>query len=306
MQPSSTRLRARLRRLFELDLHPLTECPGAATALPAPAGTVAVQLAFRSASGEPVRGIWLRPEGAAPVPAVLVIHAHGNRHAIGADELLKGRPALQGPIGPALAARGIASLCLDMPGFGARLKAADGVANECAAAKAALWHGRSLAGQMLGENAWALGWLAAQPAVRADRLGVFGISMGATLGYWLAAADLRVRALAHECCLADFAALIASGAHDLHGPYLTVPGLLRIAPNGRIAGLVAPRAQFAGLGDRDPLTPPEATAPALAQLRAAYRRAGGTLQVHREPDEGHRETAAMRAAVLDFLAAELA
>jgi len=300
MSTTADRLRARLRRLFELDGHPLTEDPGAAVSQGDGPAHVAQRLVFRTAQGAAVRGIWCRPHAPGPVPAVLVIHAHGGRYAIGADELLHGRPALHTAPGPALAAQGIGALCLDLPGFGER---ADdrGAVWESAAAKAALWEGRSLAGQMLGECRSALDWLAARTDVRADRIGVFGISMGATLGYWLAAVDTRVRALAHECCLADFRALIATGAHDLHGPYLTVPGLLRVASNGRIAGLVAPRAQFVGLGDTDPLTPPAATDPALREVRAAYARSGGWLVLHREAASGHVETPAMHAAMLAFL-----
>jgi hypothetical protein len=83
-----------------------------------------------------------------------------------------------------------------------------------------------------------------------------------------------------------------------------VPGLLGIAANGEIAGLVAPRPQFVGLGDADPLTPPEATAPAIAALRAAYGAAGAEerLVVHREPSGGHEETPAMRRRMLEFFA----
>ncbi len=290
---------ARLRALFEIGAHPLAFV--AATDLASGPGQSVQRLAFRTATGEAVRGVLCRPAVGGPVPAVLVIHAHGNRHDIGADELMQGRPALAGPLGPDLARLGIAALCLDMPCFGERA----GV-TESAAAKAALWAGRSLAGQMLGECASALDWLRAQPWVRADRIGVFGISMGATLGYWLAAVDPRVKALAQECCLADFGALIATGAHDLHGIYLTVPGLPGLAANGEIAGMVAPRAQFIGLGDLDPLTPPEAMAIALDQVQAGYAAAGGRLALHREPDEGHRETPAMRAAALAFLQEELA
>ena len=109
--------------------------------------------------------------------------------------------------------------------------------------------------------------------------------------------------MAHLCCFADFAPLVASGAHDRHGIYLTVPGLLGVASNGEIAGLIAPRPQFVGLGDADPLTPPEAVAPALASLGAAYAAAGAeaALRVHLEPGVGHQETPAMRRAVMAFL-----
>jgi hypothetical protein len=288
-------LRAALHRRFEIGEHPLV-FRSAVAAAPG-----VERLGFTTAAGERVRGFLCLPAGTGPFPAVLVIHAHGHDYGIGADELIFGRPALQGPPGPALAAAGIAALCLDMPCFGDRRGA-----SESAAAKAALWQGRSLAGQMLGECAAAIDWLSARPGIRADRIGVFGISMGATLGYWLAAVDPRVAALVQDCCLADFAALIASGAHDLHGPYLTVPGLLTLASNGTIAGLMAPRPQFVGIGEDDPLTPPEALAPALAELTAAYAATGGDLVIHREPGVGHRETPAMRRAALAFLGRHLA
>lgn len=287
-----------LSKLFEIGRHPLTF--EASEDLPGGSGWSLARLQFRTVEAEPVRGFLCRPKLEDRVPAVLVIHAHGDRYDIGANELMQGRPALAGPVGPAFAARGIASLCVDMPCFGNRAQV-----TETAAAKAALWRGRSLAGQMVGECHAAVGWLAAQPWARADRLGVFGISMGATLGYWLAAVDGRLHALAQECCLADFGTLIDDGAHDLHGIYLTVPGLLDVAANGQIAGLVAPRAQFIGLGEQDPLTPPYAMAAALRQVRAAYAEAGGRLVIHTEPFAGHIETPEMRAAMLDFMAEAL-
>jgi hypothetical protein len=288
----------RLRALFEIGEHPLTF--EATEDLPGGTDWRLSRLTLRTGKGGPVRGFLCRPMAVDPVPAVLVIHAHGNRYDIGADELMLGRPALAGPPGPAFAALGMATLCLDMPCFGDRSGT-----TESAATKAALWHGQSLAGQMVGECHAAVEWLAAQPWARPDGIGVFGISMGATLGYWLAAVDTRVRALAQECCLADFAALIKSGAHDLHGHYLTVPGLLDVASNGQIAGMMAPRAQFIGLGDLDPLTPPDAMAIALEQVQAAYRLAGGSLVIRREASAGHVETPGMRAAMLDFMARAL-
>ncbi|MFN4155160.1 MAG: dienelactone hydrolase family protein [Paracoccaceae bacterium] len=261
----------------------------------------AEELWFQSDPAGPARAFRCRPQGrSGPLPTVLILHAHGNRHDIGAAEVINGRPALFAPTGRALAARGIASFCLDMPCFGSRAGQ-----SESAATKALLWEGRSLAGQMLAENIAALDWLAAQPDVDADRIGVFGLSMGATLAYWLGALDPRLRAVAQECCFADFRTLIALGQHDLHGIYLTVPGLLPHASNGRIAGIIAPRAQFIGLGDLDPLTPPAAADPALAEVQAAYAK-GGRLVIHREPASGHIETQAMHHAMLDFMTSELA
>jgi dienelactone hydrolase len=283
-----------LRRSFEIRGHSLRQVRRDASDV---GGYIVERLVYMAGDDETVRGILTRPLADAPAPAILYIHAHGGRYDIGAAELLDGRPALQEPLGPVFAAMGFAALAVDMPGFGSRADR-----SESELAKARLWRGKSLAGQMLGEQAAALGWLAAQPFVDAGRIGCFGISMGATLGYWLAAVDGRIAALAHLCCYADFSALIELGAHDRHGIYLTIPGLLNIASNGEIAGLVAPRPQLICVGDLDPLTPPGAVDRALAQTRTAYERAGATdqLSVHREAETGHQESPEMRRAVLEF------
>lgn len=283
-----------LKTLFEIDRHPLR------VSMPRQQGDGGhgrERIDFETRSGEAVNGILIRPQGDGPFPAILYIHAHGNRYDIGARELQDGRSALQGALGPVLAGSGFVTLAIDLPGFGGRASA-----SESALAKARLWHGRSLAGQMLGELSSALDWLAARPDVDARRLGAFGISMGATLGYWLAAVDPRIACLAHLCCFADFDHLVETGAHDLHGIYLTVPGLLDVASNGCIAGLIAPRPQLIGIGDLDPLTPSYAVDPALATVHASYAEAGApeNLVVLRQSDIGHRESPEMRAAVLEF------
>ncbi|HRO10284.1 CocE/NonD family hydrolase [Amaricoccus sp.] len=284
--------RAELARRFEIGAHPLAFRglgPGEGGVRP---------IAFATRSGEAVEGFLLEPDGGGPAPAVLYVHAHGWRYDIGAREAVDGQAALAGPMGPALARAGFRVLAIDMPCFRGRAGTP-----ESAAAKAALWRGGSLAGQMLGELHSALDWLAGDPGTDPGRIAVFGLSMGATLGYWLGAVEPRLAAVAHLCCFADFAPLIESGAHDLHGLYLTVPGLVSRVSNGEIAGMIAPRPQFVGLGEADPLTPPEAIGPALATLRAAYAAAGAerALRVRLEPGVGHRETPEMRAEVMGFL-----
>jgi len=295
-------LRARLAVLFEQGQHRLAETSRQVENR----GAVVVEtLGFETARGEAVRGFFTRPAAAAaaPLPALLCIHAHGGRHEIGASEALEGRPALVSAPGLAFAEAGFATFCFDLPCFGTRRHE-----TESAAAKAAQWRGGSLAGRMLGELAAGVDWLAGRDDVDAGRLGVFGISMGATFAYWLAAVDERLAAIAQECCFADFSTLIDLGMHDRHGHYLTVPGLLNLAGNGTIAGLCAPRPQFIAIGDADALTPPAAVDVALAEVRAAYARAGAAdrLVLHREADLGHAETPAMRQAALAFLRQHLA
>jgi dienelactone hydrolase len=290
----------RLRGLFEIGRHPLRSVGGTERRED---GFTVETLSFATADGEPVRGILTRPAANdRPLPAILYIHAHGDRYDIGASELLDGRPALQSPLGPVFARAGYVTLAIDLPCFGER-----SAHKEQSTAKVLLWRGRSLAGKMLGELSSALDYLAARPDVDAGRIGVFGISMGATFGYWLAAVEPRIAATMHLCCFADFGRLIETGAHDLHGIYLTVPGLLGVAGNGEIAGLIAPRPQLVCIGDRDPLTPPHAFDPAFAQLSAAYEKAGAreNLVLHREAETGHQESAATRERVLAFAAEHL-
>jgi len=290
----------RLRAAFEIGAHSLSFV---SVETEEADGYVVQRLAFVTGDGEAVRGVLTRPLGSGPFPAVLYIHAHGDRYDIGADELLEGRPALLGPLGPEFARRGFVTLMIEMPAFGGR-----STPNESARTKACLWRGRSLAGQMVAEQQAAFCWLVARDDVIADRVGVFGLSMGATLGYWLAAVEPLVACVAHLCCFADLETLIDSGAHDLHGIYLTIPGLLGIASNGEISGMIAPRPQLIAVGDHDPLTPLAAVDRALALTRDAYARTGApnALTLIREPDAGHVETPAMRAGVLAFFERYLA
>jgi dienelactone hydrolase len=260
-------------------------------------------LAFDMEGVGPVRGFLTRPATASGrLPAILYAHSHGGEYGIGARELLDGRTYLLTPLGPVFARAGYVTLCIDMPTFGDRSNI-----TESAAAKALLWHGRSLIGQMLGEQAAALSYLRRRDDVDPVRVGMFGISLGSTLAYWLAAVDPRLAAIAHLCCYADYETLIELGAHDGHGIYLVVPGLLNETSTGEIAGLVAPRPQLICVGDEDALTPPLSVDRALPATRRGYEAAGAgdALHVFRQPGVRHQETAEMRQRVLEFFARTL-
>lgn len=247
-----------------------------------------------------VRGLLTRPLDAGKHPAILYGHSHGGRYDIGAAELLTGREYLQSPLGPVFARAGYVTLCLDMPVFGERA-----TVKESAAAKALLWHGKSLFGQMLSDHAAALTYLASRADVDPVRIGAFGISMGCTLSYWLAAMDLRLKAIAHLCCFADQRTMIDLGAHDGHGIYMTVPGLLAETDAGEIAAMLAPRPQLVTIGQADSLTPPLAFQRAWADLEPAYAAVPGNLELISEPGIGHQETPRMRDAMLEFFARNL-
>jgi len=267
-------------------------------------GIRAEKLQLRSSAGVSIQAILTGPDSEwCDRPAVLYCHAHGNRYAIGASELIEGRPALlPEPYGLALAREEFVALSVDMPCFGGR--ASDG---EQALAKKHLYKGRTLFGQMLAELGGALDFLSRIDGIDANRLGVFGFSMGATHAFWLAALEPRIRAVAHACAFADLETLVTSGAHDLHGLYMTIPGLLKEFSTGQIAALVAPRPQLACLGLLDPLTPADAVGRAMAEVRAGYSRLNALSQFQSliADDVGHIETDAMRGQVLGFFKTRL-
>lgn len=249
--------------------------------------------------GEPVRGLLTRPSKSfGRLPAVLYCHAHGAKYEIGASELVNGRSSLIGPYGPVLAEAGFVTLSIDMPTFGDRQ-----VPNENSLSKALLWQGRTLMGKMLGDLLAGFDWLAARHDVDPRRIAALGLSMGATHAFFLGAIEQRLARIAHLCCYADWATLVETGAHDLHGHYMTVPGLLAKTSVGEIAGLIAPRPQLICIGEADPLTPPEAVARAYGETLSAYRAAGteSALRLIAEPGVGHAETPRIREAVMAFL-----
>ncbi len=258
------------------------------------------RLAFGRRS-ETIPAYFLHPANPeAPVPAVLYCHAHGNRWDFGMAELMEGRGSLQGAYGPALQTLGVASLCIEMPAFGARQDT-----KESARAKKHLWNGTTLFGQMLEELAAGIRWLTSHPHVAGDRVGALGFSMGSTHAWWLAALDERLKAAIALCSFADLACLTQTPAHDGHGIYMTVPGLLKTHSTGQIAGLAAPRALMLGIGLQDWSTPQNCFDTARADLELAYATAPDQLHLHVEPDLGHAESPAMRDASLAFLETQL-
>ncbi len=264
-------------------------------------GWVLEDLLFTDRSGDIIPAFFLRPpDGHAPVPALVYCQAHGNRYSMGRDELLEGRPALEGAYCSDLVASGISALCIEMPCFGTRQNP-----GELSRAKALLWRGETLFGQMIAEQTAGVDFLASHPMVQAHKIGALGFSMGSTLAWWLAALDDRIHATAALCSFADLGTLVESGAHDGHGIYMNVPGLLRVARSGEIAGLAAPRALMICVGLQDWSTPEPAFAVGRRDLEAAYKGAD-TLEFHVEPDGAHKETPGMRRAVLDFLKRNLA
>jgi hypothetical protein len=164
---------------------------------------------------EPVPALWVRPpEGDRPFPTVLYNHAHGGDYELGKRELTDGRGALSDPpYARVLAERGWASLAIDHWAFGER----QGHGEQHIFANM-LWEGRVMWGMMLYDSIRAHDYLESRDDVDASRIGTIGISMGSTMGWWLAALDERVAVCVDICCLTEFHTFAKTPARRARGP----------------------------------------------------------------------------------------
>lgn len=247
--------------------------------------------------GDPVPALFARPvEGDGPFPVLLYNHAHGGDYELGKRELVDGRAALEDPpYADVLTERGWAVLAIDHWAFGER----QGHGEQHIFSNM-LWDGRVMWGMMLYDSLRALDYLVTREDVDARRIGTIGISMGSTMGWWLAALDERVAVCVDICCLTEFHTFTKTPA--CHGVYYYVPSLLRHFTTGEINALIAPRSHLSLAGLEDPLTPPEGLDIVDRDLRRAYAAcdAADRWKLSRYP-VGHEETAGMRSEALEWL-----
>jgi hypothetical protein len=251
---------------------------------------------------EPVPALLLVPEKRRPkAPGMLYIHWHGGTYPTGKDELLTGRKVLPA-YAPVYAEKGIVALAIDSWCFGERKHDPDGRNGEWDAFKHMLWRGQVLYGMMMFDEHRALDYLVSRPEVDASRIGAFGLSMGATKAWWLAALDPRVKVCIDLCCLTDFEELIKIRNLKGHGIYYYVPSLLKHFQTSTINELIVPRPHLSLNGRRDLLTPPAGVERVRGHLLPLYRQYGKEEDCRVELfDCGHEETPAMREIILEWL-----
>lgn len=261
--------------------------------------SVLERFAFDNGAGARVPGYYLRPQGTGPFPAILHCHWHGGEYEIGKESLFQARHS-PAPPGPTLVKLGYAVLGIDAYCFGERNGHGPGSretshAGEMTAAKHELWHGRTLWGMMLRDDLIALDHLASRPEVDATRLGVTGVSMGATRSWWLMALDERLRAGVAVACLTRYQNLIAREALKAHGIYYYVPGMLRHFDTEAVVALAAPRALLCLNGDRDEGSPVDGIGEIETRARPVWglyeKDAHFRSEIFR--DTGHEYTPAM-------------
>jgi hypothetical protein len=239
-----------------------------------------------------------RPKSA---PGLLYIHAHGGTYGLGKEELLLGRKVLPA-YAPVCAAKGLVTLAIDSWCFSGRKRQEDGRNGEWDTFKLMLWKGQVLWGMMLFDEFQAVTCLSQRPEVDPKRIGAFGLSMGSTKAWWLAALDPRIRLCVDLCCLTDYQELIKAKNLRGHGIYYYVPRLLKHFQAHEINELIVPRPHLSLNGRKDALTPPPGVKRIREHLLPLYARHGRKEDCRIELfDCGHEETPAMRKLVGEWL-----
>jgi hypothetical protein len=164
-----------------------------------------------------------------------------------------------------------------------------------------LWRGRVLWGMMMYDEVQAISYLASRAEVDPARIGAFGLSMGSTKAWWLAALEPRVKLCVDLCCLTDYEELIKIDNLKGHGIYYYVPRLLKHFQAHDINELIVPRPHLSLNGRQDRLTPPAGVERIRDHLLPLYRRYGRELDCRIELfDCAHEETPEMRKLVLQW------
>jgi hypothetical protein len=251
---------------------------------------------------EPVPSLLLIPDRRQkPAPGLLFIHWHAGEYDLGKEQLLRGTP-VQPAYAPVCAEKGLVTLAIDSWCFGERKHEADGHQGEEDAFKLMLWQGRVLWGMMMLDEFRALSYLASRPEVDPERLGAFGMSMGATKAWWLAALNPEVKLTIDICCLTDYESLIAVRGLSGHGVYYFVPSLLKHFDTFQINELIVPRPHLSVNGRKDPLTPPSGVEKVRDKLLPLYETYGRARDCAIELfDCAHQELPVMREQILAWM-----
>ena len=251
---------------------------------------------------EPVPALLLVPrKRQTPAPGLLYVHWHGGMYELGKEQLLRGVDA-QPAYAPVCAEKGLVTLAIDSWCFGERKHEKDGSVGEQNAFKLMLWKGQVLFGMMMFDEFRALDYLASRSEVDRKRLGVLGMSMGATKAWWLASLDPRVKVCMDVCCLTDFEELIRTHGLQEHAIFYYVPSLLKHFQTSDINELIVPRARLSVNGRLDPLTPPAGVEKVRDHLLPLYRQYGKESDCRIELfDCAHVELPQMRKLVLEWI-----
>ena len=141
------------------------------------------------------------------------------------------------------------------------------------ASKFDLWAGRTYWGMLLRDDLMYVGLSCGRGSeVDPERIGVTGMSMGATRTWWLMALDERLKAGAgNRVCLTRYQNLMMHGVLAGHDIGYFVPNMLAYFDSEAVVALIAPRPVLFQTGDQDSASPVEGIRIIESAVRPAYR-----------------------------------
>jgi dienelactone hydrolase len=270
------------------------------------------RLTFASSPGVLVPTWLLIPERhVGRSPAVIAVHGHGYgvNDIVGLqpdDSDRVGDPGYEKDFALDLVRRGFVVAAPEMSGFGRRREpeaiARGPEAWSCRVLQTwALMLGTTLIGRRLVDLIRTLDMLARRPEVDPNRIGILGLSGGATASMYLAALDDRVTATVLSGYVSTFLDSILAVEHCSCN---IVPGLAADAEPADVAALIAPRSLLLESGQEDPIFPIGAAVRAASAVRSAYVALGKEDRFEFDVFDGGHEFSGRRA--FDFLATALA
>lgn len=269
---------------------------------------------FDNGAGSTVPGVLLLPKKlTGKTPAIMWNHWHGGQYDRGKAEVFQTNhtPALPGVT---LVERGYIVMAVDAYCFGERNgrgpggQEEKGAAGEMTAAKFHLWVGRTLWGMIVRDDLMALDYLCSRPEVDVERIGVTGISMGATRTWWLMALDDRPKAGVAVCCLTRYRDLLEAQMLKAHGIYYFVPGMLNHFDTEAVVACIAPRPFLSLAGAADSGSPVPGIRKIESAASPAWRLFGRAEDFRSEvyPGIGHTYTPKMWQEMLAWFERHLA
>jgi dienelactone hydrolase len=275
-------------------------------------GLIVEDISWQSLDNERVPGYIIRPAKlGGRLPAIICLHgSSGSRDSETTKQFGDGdwtRPGQKIPhkrlLGWAreLSRRGYVTLTITQRGLDTRTPDTNDQAKDM------LVRGRTLMGAIVHEIRQGITHLSERPDVRADRIGITGMSFGGITSFYTWLSDGRIAAAAPICGgVGSVDVFLKKGSRSYHGFYWWLPDMLTIGDQGDFAAAMAPRPLMVWAPLSDIGMPAEGVDRFLEVAKPAYvaRNAANDLVVHRPPG-GHEFSMGAFDAIVDFFNARL-
>ena len=210
-----------------------------------------------------------------PAPAVICLQGHspGMHISIGEAKNKHDRELIAGDRDFAIQSvqQGYIALAIEQRCFGER-KETKQKARAPHGCQDAAMHSLILGKTLIGERVWdvvrGIDYLEKRKEVDKNRIACLGNSGGGTVTFFAACMDKRIKVAIPSCYYCNFSDGIMQIYHCTDN---YIPGIMKLAEMGDLAGLIAPRALIVVAGKKDPIFPIKGVREAFRQTKKIYK-----------------------------------